>query len=113
MVTVQLYVEGGGTKHKNSSSANSQCREGFTKFLEKAGLKGRMPGITACGPGSEAFDAFKRAMKNRSIDELPILLIDSEGPVSPNATAWQHLAKVGEKWRKPEDATEDQAFLMV
>ena len=55
MVTVRLYVEGGG----DSKKLRVQCRRGFRKFVEKAGLKGRMPRIVACGGRQAEVDPSK------------------------------------------------------
>ena len=46
MVTVRLYVEGGG----DAKSLRTACRRGFREFLLRAGLGGSMPRIIACGP---------------------------------------------------------------
>ena len=37
--------EGGG----DSRAVNVKCRKGFSDFLEKSGLKGKMPRIVASG----------------------------------------------------------------
>jgi hypothetical protein len=43
-----------------------------------------------------------------------ILLVDSEGPVDPHVSPWDYLGKKeGDKWPKPEGATDDQVHLMV
>lgn len=56
---MKLYVEGGG----NAASLKTACREGFSKLLEKAGFKGRMPRIVACGSRNDAFDSFCTAIR--------------------------------------------------
>ncbi len=55
MVSVKIYVEGGG----DSKEQQSRCREGFSKLIEKAGFQGRMPSIVACGGRDSVFDNFK------------------------------------------------------
>lgn len=42
---MKIYVEGGG----DSKELKTRCRRGFSNFFEKAGLKGRMPRVVACG----------------------------------------------------------------
>jgi len=58
VVTVRLYVEGGG----DSKELKTHCRRGFRKFIEKAGLQGRMPRIVACGGRQRAYDSFATAL---------------------------------------------------
>ena len=55
MVELYLYVEGGGAEAKLLRTA---CRRGFSEFLAKAGLKGRMPRIVACGGRQQRLDTF-------------------------------------------------------
>ncbi len=106
---VKLYVEGGG----DSKSLHIKCREGFRKLLERAGLQGRMPAIKACGGRNAAYDDFKTAQARslRKNQELPMLLVDSEGPVT-SSSPWTHLAG-SDHWKKPSGALDDQAQLMV
>ncbi len=42
---VKVYVEGGG----DSKELRTRCREGFSKLVERAGFKDRMPKFVACG----------------------------------------------------------------
>ncbi|MDR0720595.1 MAG: hypothetical protein LBF78_13230, partial [Treponema sp.] len=55
---VKIYVEGGGDTH----TLRTACRRGFSGFLEKAGLKGYMPRIVACGSRNNAYADFCTAM---------------------------------------------------
>ena len=89
---VRLYVEGGG----DSDSLHSVCRRGFSAFLEKAGLSGRMPRIIACGSRNEAYNRFVIACAQPNI--IPILLVDSECSVPDESDSdckswqpWQYL----------------------
>lgn len=107
-MSVKLYVEGGG-KDKFLRIA---CREGFRTLLERAGFRGKMPSIKACGSRDDAFDDFKTALYSAGVD-FPILLVDSERAVVQGANSWQHLATAPDKWAKPAGAAEDQAHLMV
>lgn len=43
---------------------------------------------------------------------MPLLLVDSEGPVHSSHTVWQHL-KARDNWDRPPAVSEDHAFLMV
>jgi len=114
MVRVSIYVEGGG----DGKDLHSRCREGFTKLIEKAGFRGRMPRIHACGGRQNAFDTFRIAVANRQ-DFYPILLVDSEDPVDPqnefsdcSAGAWNHLQS-RDGWLRPHGSDDDQAQMMV
>ena len=107
---VKIYVEGAG----QTDLRRHECRLAFSLFFEAAGLKGKRPHTVPCGGRGHAYDAFRTAMHTRKPNELPLLLVDSEGPVAQGHTTWQHLkARPGDGWDKPEGVTDDQAFLMV
>lgn len=112
---VKLYVEGGG----DTAALRTACREGFAKFLEQAGLKGRMPRIVACGSRSNAYESFCMAIKT---GEAVFLLVDSEAPVATQHQhgqlgawlPWEHLSqRQGDEWLKPANARELQCHMMV
>jgi hypothetical protein len=118
---VKLYVEGGG----DAAALRTACREGFSSFLAKAGLKGHLPRIIACGGREDAFDSFCTALKN---GEEALLLVDSEAPVSSVSQPgdageqedrkkwlpWLHLRqRKGDEWKKPEGAEDLQCHLMT
>lgn len=111
---VKLYVEGGG----DTAALKTACREGFTTFVTKAGLKNR-PRIVACGSRRDAFDSFCTAIAS---GEEAILLVDSEDTViaqnqqgQPDSwQPWTHLkARTGDGWDKPAGAADTQCHLMV
>lgn len=112
MVNLKLFVEGGG----DAKSINSDCRQGFTKFLTKAGLTNR-PRIVACGSRQTAFEAYCRALAN---GEAAMLLVDSEETVAaehqPTASQpgqpWSHLAR-SDRWKRPDAAPDEDCHLMV
>jgi len=103
---VKIYVEGGG----NSKELRSRCREGFAKLLGRASFSGRMPRIVACGSRNATFDRFSTAMVGPPSAGHPILLVDSEDPISK--PPWEHL-NLRDKWARPKGASDDQAQLMV
>lgn len=109
MVTIQIYVEGGGD---NNKALASKCRHGFAAFFKKAGFAGRMPTVVACGARNRAFQEFRRALRNASDTHLPLLLVDSEGTVASGNGPWQHLY-VRDNWTKPAGAGDDHVYLMV
>jgi len=112
---VKLYVEGGG----NSKALQIECRRGFREFLEKAGLKDRMPAISACGGRRFAYDDYCTAVAS---GETAVLLVDSESPVAaahqsgdPSSwLPWQHLkARQGDGWHKPPGVVDSDCHLMA
>ena len=107
---VKLYVEGAG----QTDLQRRECRAAFSLFFGAAGLGGKRPRTVACGGRSRAYDAFKTAVRTQRPNELPLLLVDSEGPVAQGHSTWEHLkARPGDGWDKPKGAADDQAFLMV
>jgi hypothetical protein len=107
MVSVTIYVEGGG----ESKNLRMRCREGFNKLIKKMGFDKRMPKIVACGGRKRAYDMFDTAMTSANNDEFPILLVDSEDPIITSGP-WNHL-KIRDKWDRPVGAKDDQAQMMV
>jgi hypothetical protein len=113
---VKLYVEGGG----DSAVLRTACREGFTRFITRAGIAKR-PRVVACGSRRDAYESFCMAIAN---GEAAMLLVDSEVPVAPEHQQpkdqpaqwqpWQHLkARVGDGWDKPANALDTDCHLMV
>ena len=85
--------------------------------MEAIGLQKAVPGkldepILACGSRGSAFDEFKAARRQAKSDELPMLLVDSEGPVSGGSATWSHL-KAHDNWDKPSGASDEDVRLMV
>jgi hypothetical protein len=115
MVGLKIFVEGGG----DTKTLRTACREGFSSFLEKAGLKGYMPRIIACGGRQNAYDDFCTAITH---NELAMLLVDSESPVHPKYQVnefsrwnpWGHLEnRKGDNWNKLDNVSADDCHLMV
>jgi len=108
-VSVFLYVEGGA-----KGNLARECRKGFSKFLEHAGLSGRMPRIVACGCRKDAYDDFCTAIND---GKKAILLVDSEASVATsieNAEPWQHVKnRQGDGWVKPVNVTDDKLHFMI
>lgn len=113
---VKLYVEGGG----DSKVLQSECRRGFREFLEKAGLSGKMPSISACGGRRSAYEDYCTAIKN---GEAAVLLVDSEVPVieahqggadNKDWLPWAHLkSRPGDGWENPKGGADTDCHLMV
>jgi Domain of unknown function (DUF4276) len=111
---VKLFVEGGGETH----ALKTRCREGFSSFLEKAGIS-KKPRIVACGSRKNAFDSYCTALEN---GESAFLLVDAESPVDPKFQSgkddtwlpWSHLnGRTGDKWGKPAGARDLDCHLMT
>ncbi|GHU04628.1 hypothetical protein FACS1894147_09970 [Spirochaetia bacterium] len=113
---MKLYVEGGG----DTNFLKTACRNGFSEFLKKSGLKDKMPRIVACGSRQDAFDSFSIAINK---GDSALLLVDSECAVDstnqpPNDVdhwkPWTHLKnRPGDKWQKPANTTDDDCHFMV
>lgn len=113
---MKLYVEGGG----DSKTLKTACRAGFSEFLCKAGLKGKMPRIVACGSRQSAYNLFCTAVNS---GEEALLLVDSEASVLAECQQgeeprdwhpWQHLKnRQGDQWDKPENADDADCHLMA
>ena len=108
MVSVKIYVEGGGDRRE----LKTRCRRGFAAFFQKAALEGRMPKVFPCGSRRKTFDRFCTAFAKATDNDLIVLLVDSEAPVGQDAGPWQHL-KSRDNWNRPADAPDDNAHLMV
>jgi hypothetical protein len=79
-------------------------------FFEKVLAPGSFQ-VIASGSRDAAFKDFCSALKKHREDFI-VLLVDSEEGV--NTGVWQHLsARVGDNWRRPAGAVDDQAHLMV
>lgn len=105
---VKLLVEGGGN---HNDALKSECRKGFAKLLERAGFKGRMPRIIACGGRRAAYNDFCAELASGA--GAVFLLVDAEAPVL-RASPWQHVGeREGDKWAMPPDATDAHLHLMV
>ena len=104
MVSVRLYVEGGG----NTRTLNRDCRKGLRVLIEKAGLAGSIPNIIPCGSRGDAYNDFRTA---HVAGQPAMLLVDAEGPVTSTGP-WQHL-KDNDNWDRPATAADGQCHLMV
>ncbi len=84
LVAMTIYIEGGG----DTRALQAPARRAFKALFERAGLKGRMPTVIACGPRSLAIRAFQNALKR---GEIAVLLVDSEGSVAIGSSPTMHL----------------------
>ena len=107
MVSVRIYVEGGG----DHPDLKAKCRKAFKVFFERH-LAGRMPRVVACGGRQTAYDDFCTALTHAKDGDFIVLLVDSEDPVAKGSGPWR-LLKNRDNWDKPDGATDDHAHLMV
>ncbi len=108
MVRVRLIIEGGGEGRRQSGS----FRAAWRNFFQSAGLTINRLNVVRGGSRNQAFDRFLSALRDAEADELPILLVDSEGPVVSGRSAWEHL-HVQDGWDRPSGTSDQYAFLMV
>jgi hypothetical protein len=106
-VSVKIYVEGGG----HSEYTRAKCREGFARYCEKVVPPNRKPKIVACGGRQQTFDRFKTEVGRGKTGERCALLVDSEGPVKPDATPTAHLSE-HDRWSF-QGLPSQHVFLMV
>lgn len=107
-MSIKLYIEGGG----DGPLLDTLFRQGWRQFFEAAGLAGRMPGVVRGQGRTQTLDLFATAVANPRGGTVPLLLVDSEDPVTVGQSVWQHL-KARDNWEQPYGAADDQAFLMV
>ena len=92
MTTVAIYMERGG----NSSAEKAQLRQGMDAFLSE--LKSRAQSmrwrwkLVPCGSRRDAFEAFSHARRHADHNEVFVLLVDSEAPVTVGNRA-DHLRR--------------------
>jgi len=106
----RIFVEGGA-----KGDLKRRCREGFSKFFDKSGLKGNMPRVVACGSRRHAYDDFCVALAKARLGDVIVLLVDSEAPVNcEEDQVWEHVyLREGDKWPRPNDAEPAHLHFMV
>lgn len=85
-MSVTIFFEGGGDKE----ATQSKCREGLSKYCAKLKPRNSRLRIVVGGGREQTFDKFKTAALNCRADEVSVLLVDSEAPVSVD-TPVEHL----------------------
>ena len=99
MSAVTIYMEGGGDK----KGTRIQLRDGMVDFLKRglnkaANAKKRKLNIVCCGDRRRTYYAFRNARKYANGDEVVILLVDAEDPVT-SLTVVEHLKnRSGDGW---------------
>jgi hypothetical protein len=92
----RLLVEGAGDR----ADLSAQCRKGFQRLFEKAGLGGALPRVVPCGSRSAAFEKFRSEFTQRGKDDMVMLLVDGEAPVVGD-DPWEHVRqREGDNFRR-------------
>ncbi|MDC0711730.1 DUF4276 family protein [Stigmatella sp. ncwal1] len=109
MVDVLVIVEGGGS----TRSEQAPLRKGFSELFAKLLGSKRKPQVMCAGGRSEAFQNFKTFVKANP-NTLCFLLVDSEGPVAPESSPWEHVAsRLGDGWQQPAGVTDEHLHFMM
>lgn len=109
MVDFLVLIEGGGSTRAEQVT----LRSGFTAFFAKLLGSKPKPRVVCAGGRGQAFKEFKTAVK-ADPTAVCFLLVDSEGPVEPGLSPWDHVAsRQGDGWERPANATDEQLHLMV
>lgn len=106
---IRLYIEGG----KSSGPLRKKLRSGFKSFLSKSDIPTKELELVACGPKGDAYNQFISASKTHN-DSYCMLLIDSDGTVNDDQSAFDYLKKHHEtsSWNIP-DRYKNNCYLMV
>ncbi len=103
-----LYVEGGARENKH---LNTRLRGAFGELLKHV-VPRSQPRVVACGGRAAAYRDFCNALERPG--EAPLLLVDAEGPVDPERSAWDYVAqREGDRWTRPRHATDAHLHLMT
>jgi hypothetical protein len=109
LVTVTIYVEGGGKKNKDGEV---RCRTGFRSYCDKLAPRGAISKIVVCGGRNDAFHRFGIEIRKATPGEIIVLLVDSEGPVPTAVLATAFLRDGPDRCEFPETPNY-RVFLMV
>ena len=112
MTGVRIYMGGGG----NSTGEQKRLRTGMSGFLrelrEKVRENQRQWRLVPCGSRQQAYEKFNNARGHAREDEIIILLVDAEAPVTA-PTPVEHLrTRRGGGWDL-SGVDENQVHLMV
>lgn len=105
-MNVTIFFEGGGY----TDVTQSKCRKGLANYCAKLKPKASRLKIVAGGGREQTFDKFRMAAQNGRADEVSVLLVDSEGPVTA-PTPVEHL-HIRDGWDFAA-LRNHKAFLMV
>lgn len=113
---IRIHVEGGG----DGKETRASIRTGFGEFLRELRQLARSQNptvrwkIIACGSRNDAFDSFRHAvaiLSNAGV--FVVLLVDAEGPVARETSAWDHLSQRDEHWQRPDRDRNDARYQLM
>ena len=112
MTGVTIYMEGGG----NSAGGKRLLRRGMNEFLrelrEKVRESRRRWRLVPCGGRQRTYETFANARGHAGKDEIVVLLVDAEAPVTA-PTPVEHLrARPDDEWDL-RGVEKDRVHLMV
>ncbi len=108
-MSVTIFAEGG-----NDSASTTKLRKAFGIFFQKLMPDRETPTVLPCKGRSTTFRQFCKAIKNPTQGHHYFLLVDAEAPIEQGTSAWDHLNnRPGDNWERPDEARDDQVFLMV
>lgn len=111
---VRVYIEGGSV----GRTADNDFRRGWKKFLRELDVIAKENGYQSLevvrGKGrADTFRRFRHREK-QYLNDLCVLLADSETQVPPGMGVWDVVARRdGDKWQRPNWASEQHLYLMV
>ncbi len=112
MTCVTIYMEGGG----NSTEGKKRLREGMNQFLRELREKARKNRwrwrLVPCGSQRRAYKTFSNARDHAGEDEIVILLVDAEAPVTAPTPAEHLRTRRGDGWDL-SGVGDDRIHLMV
>ncbi len=103
----EIHIEGGGP-----GAAAVQFRKAWKKFLTAAGVEDRKFKVVRGGTRNDTFRNFLMSVRNSDSGFAQFLLIDSETPLNPIQSKWEHLER-NDKWQRPKEAGEESVYMMV
>lgn len=112
MSGVTIYMEGGGNRNRRKNRLEKGV-DGFLGALRQKVLAGRRNWrVVPCGDRARAWKGFANAREHADSDEIVVLLVDSEGPVT-TPTSVEHLrTRQGDGWDMA-GVPADRVHLMV
>lgn len=115
MVTIQLFIEGGGERGTPSSKYLAiEMRRAFKSFIRQEGIAENCFSVVRCGTRNRAFEMFTHAANanKRETTIIPLLLVDSEDAVPDNTHPWTFLQQK-DGWNRPNNVLDEQVHLMA
>lgn len=111
MVTIHIFIEGGGGGSSSKQLAIAM-RRAFKTLISRAGIPASQFIVVRCGSRTQAFKLFENAAKQTVGGIIPFLLVDSEEAVPAQTNPWTFLQQ-RDGWNRPANVRDDQVHLMT